>query len=153
MKSFLTALSAVALAGAIYVATASGSQMAGPTAKQFKALQKEVTTLKKQVKGLTFVTVIDATLLQDCMTASVPINQFGDPNGTYGYAYTPNGGAPTLTTALDVTSKDDANALWITGGGSTCGTDLSSAARAKAARMFHLHSGSAPRVVFQARQK
>ena len=138
MKRFLTVLAAVALAGAIYVATAPGSQQtAGPTLRQFRALKAQVTKLQKAQTSLKQVVLTDTFLLTDCMSHSVPIDQFGDnqPNpfdNTVGYTWTDpaqNGGVPWLETALDVTSSDDPGALWITGGTSACGTHLNTSLR------------------------
>src|SRR3954463_12927351 len=123
MTRFLTVLAAVALAGAIYVATAPGSQTAGPTAKQFKALKKQVAKLQTDERSVRQIALTSAFLLTDCMSHTVPIDQFGDnqPNpfdNTIGYTWTDpaqNGGVPWLETALDVTTSDDPGALWVTG--------------------------------------
>ena len=145
MKRFLLALALVAVAGATYVATAPGSPAAaGPTAAQFKALKKDVAKLAKDEKQVKTIAVAEAFLLSDCMTASVPINQFGQGNGfssTYGYTWTDpaqNGGTPWLETAIDVTSSDDTGALWITGGGAQCGSDINGSLR-KLARLTGIH--------------
>jgi hypothetical protein len=51
MRQFLMLLGVAAVAGAMYVAAASGSQRsAGPTAKQFKALKTQVAALSKRLK-------------------------------------------------------------------------------------------------------
>jgi len=51
MRQFLMLVGVAAVAGAMYVAAASGSQQStGPTAKQFKALKAQVATLSKKVK-------------------------------------------------------------------------------------------------------
>lgn len=143
MTRFLSVLAAFALAGAIYVATAPGGQTASPTAKQFKALQKQVTKLQKDETKVKALASAEVVLLTDCMAHAVPIDQFGDGSSyasTTGYSYVQpdlNNGAAFNTTALDVTSADplvDPNALWITGGGAACGTDLNAAVR-KVARL------------------
>ena len=147
MKRFLTVLAVFALAGAIYVATAPGSQTAGPTMRQFRALQAKVTKLQKDQTKLKTIVQTDTFLLMDCMVHAVPIDQFGQGAGfasAYGYTWTEpdaNSGQPWLETALDVTSSDDAGALWITGGGPTCGTDLNASLR-KLSRLsgIRLHS-------------
>jgi hypothetical protein len=118
------------VAGVMYVAAASGSQQSkGPSAKQFSALKKQVAGLSHQVKTLSVV-------LQVCMQGAVPINDFGDAqNGTFGYHYLDSTKGEVLTTALDVTSKDDPNALWITGSiGTTCIKELGGFLRHEAAR-------------------
>ena len=137
MKRFLFALALVAVAGATYVATAPGSQTAGPTAAQFKALKKQVSKLQKDEKSVKNLAIAEAFLLTDCMAVSVPIGQFGDNqpsafDNTFGYTWTDpaqNGGVPWLETALDITASNDPGALWITGGDSTCGTDINASLR------------------------
>jgi hypothetical protein len=142
MQRFLLALALVAVAGATYVATAPGSQTAGPTAKQFKALKKEVAKLQKDETFVKALAIEEAVLLSDCMSEADPIGQFGDTNnGTYGYSYsdpTINGGTPFLTSAIDFAKPADPNALWITGGTSICGTDINPAIR-KIARLAGVH--------------
>lgn len=138
MTRFLTVLAAVALAGAIYVATAPGSQTAaGPTLKQFRALQTKVSRLQRDEKNVKQLVLTQAFLLADCMAHAQPIGQFGDnqPNpfdNTFGYTWTDpaqNGGVPWLETALDAASPADPGALWITGGGPACGTDIGASLR------------------------
>lgn len=52
MKRFLMLVGVAAVAGAMYVAAASGSQQSsGPTAKQFKALKTQVAALSKKLKS------------------------------------------------------------------------------------------------------
>jgi len=144
MKRFLTVLVAVALSGAIYVATAPGGQTASPTAAQFKALEKKVAKLEKDEKTVKNLASAEAALLTDCMARSVPIDQFGDAvNNTYGYSYTDPPvnnvtSPPYLTTGLDLTANTDAGALWITGGTSACGTDVNGALR-KIGRLAGIH--------------
>ena len=135
MKRFLLALSLVAVAGATYVATAPGSQTAGPTAAQFKALKKQVAKLQKDEGKVKNLAVEEAGLLADCMADALPIGQYGEGAGfasTFGYTWTDptyNGGQPWLETALDVTAPDNPNALWVTGGTSKCGADVPAAIR------------------------
>lgn len=53
MKRFLMLVGVAAVAAAMYVAAAPGSQQAAsPTARQFSALKKQVATLSKTVKTL-----------------------------------------------------------------------------------------------------
>lgn len=107
MSRFLITLAAVVVAGAMYVAAAPGSQTAAaPTAKQFKALKGQVSKLQKEVKTLTSHTNTLASVIFDCMLhQTVGVAQRGDPGGTYGYAYTPSGSTPVLTTALDLSGS------------------------------------------------
>jgi hypothetical protein len=129
MKRFLLVLALVAVAGATYVATAPGSQTAAPTARQFAALKKQVAKLQKDEKKVKGVAYAAGAIILDCMAHSVPIKQFGDPGGTYGYAYTDASMTPGLRTALDLTTNNDASGLWITYGTSKCGTDINASLR------------------------
>src|SRR5947209_14272435 len=107
MSRFLITLAAVVVAGAMYVAAAPGSQQAGPTAGQFKALKKEVAKLQKQVNNANDNVMALAFVMGHCMlSATLGVAQKGDPSNapTYGYAFTPNGGSPGLTTALDLSN-------------------------------------------------
>ena len=149
MKRFLLVLALVAVAGATYVATAPGGQTASPTAKQFRALKKQVAALSNKVKGVQGLAVAEAVLLTDCMKYSVPIDQFGDSQntpGTYGYEFSDPSvsGTPFLTTGLDTASPGDPTALWITGGDATCGTDINGALR-KVSRLSGIRFHAAPR--------
>jgi hypothetical protein len=110
MKRFFTVLAAVALAGAIYVATAPGSQTASPTARQFKALKAQVGKLQKEVNVLNSHTNLLAAVMFGCMLhETVGVAQRGDPGGTFGYGYT-DGGA-SLTTALDLSETPTSTLL------------------------------------------
>jgi hypothetical protein len=126
MKRFLMLVGVAAVAAAMYVAAAPGSQQAsGPTAKQFKALKAQVASLNKSEKAL-------KKLVKDCVQIVIPINQFGDNTSaqTEGYVYRqPSGSIPEfLTTALDATDPADTGALWVAGvaapNRSACTTDL-----------------------------
>ena len=131
MKRFLLVLAFVAVAGATYVATAPGSQSSAPTARQFRALKKEVSGLKTQLKQVKLVVGAEAVLITDCMVVAKPVNQFGN-GSTTGYQYVDpavNGNAPVPTPALKYASPSDATAVWFTGGGAKCGTDLKSSLR------------------------
>ncbi len=128
MKRFLMLVGVAVVAAAMYVAAGSASQQSkGPSEKQFMALEKQVASLSKSLKA-------DTTLIKACIQAAVPINQFGDPDGSLsgtdqGYHYG-MGADPTATssdvytTGLDVTAPTDTGALWVVGGDSSCGTAL-----------------------------
>ena len=105
MRRFLMLLGVAAVAGAMYVAAAPGSQQSkGPTAKQFKALQKEVSSLNRHVASLsttldTVKTEADAaaTIIGGCYLTSsgssakfavLPVAQFGATG--YGYFFGTN---------------------------------------------------------------
>ncbi len=135
MKRVLMVAALAAVATATYVATATGAQQAGPTARQFKALEKKVTKLQTDEKKVKTLAIEEAELLNVCMVHSAPIDQFGDVQNdpaTFGYSYTDpavNSGTPYLTTGLDLTANDDPGALWITGGTSACGNTLNASLR------------------------
>jgi len=131
MKRFLMLVGVAVVAAAMYVAAAPGSQQAsGPTAKQFKALKKQVTSLSKTVKGIKKV-------VTDCVQIAIPIDQFGDGNNqNFGYEYSTDGvpdNGTILTTALDAAVATDPTAVFFTGGDSTCGTLVNGSALRHAA--------------------
>src|SRR5438094_775657 len=110
MKRFFTVLAVVASAGAIYVATAPGSQTASPTGRQFRALKAQVTKLQKQVNLLKSHTNLLAIVTFSCMLhETVGVAQRGDPGGTFGYAYT--NPSTSLTTALDLSATPTSTLL------------------------------------------
>jgi hypothetical protein len=134
MKRFLLAIALVAVVGATYVATAPGSQTAGPTAAQFNALKRQVGALRKQVGRVKDLAYSEAGLLIDCVTAAVAIRAYGDyttvTGPTYGYSYSDpniNGGTPFPETALNITASTDPEASWMTVGGSACKNDIGAA--------------------------
>ena len=93
MKRFLMLMGVAAVAGAMYVAAASGSQQSsGPTAKQFKALKTQVAALSKKLK--TTQTDLD-TLAFAYVHCSLPSMITVDQRSGY------QNGAGT-TTALDI---------------------------------------------------
>jgi hypothetical protein len=128
MKRLLMLVGVAAVAAAMYVAASPASQQSkGPTEKQFLALQKKVTGQGKTIKTLKQFAGLEVTLIEDCIQAAVPIDQFGNPGASTpeGYHYDLPGNVPEeiLTTALDVTDPtQDTGALFITGGDANCGT-------------------------------
>lgn len=151
MKRFLMLVGVAVVAAAMYVAASPASQQAkGPTAKQFKALKAQVTGLGHTVKGLKLVVAVEAKVLTDCVQVAVPINQFGDPDGSLsgtpqGYVYgrgaypgTPGDPLTAYTTGLDVTSTTDTGAAWFVGAkgptaGAACASDIGAGALRRAA--------------------
>jgi hypothetical protein len=117
MKRFLMLVGVAAVAGAMYVAASPASQQSrGVTAKQFKALKKQVATLSKTLKAAkaeadAAVEIIGACYLKDngngtAGFAVMPVSRLG--NSAAGYLFgTSATNAPT--TALDeVTSSPQA---------------------------------------------
>lgn len=117
MKRFLMLVAVAAVAGAMYVAAAPGSQQATPpTARQFAALKKQVTRMKKTLTLLkrdeTKVKAAAgeaAGFIAGCLvTAGVaPVSQFGDATtATYGFQYVATPATtPVNRTALDIDSS------------------------------------------------
>jgi hypothetical protein len=109
MKRFLMLLAVAAVAGGMYVAAAPGrTAHAGPTWKQYSALQKQVVALKKQVGQVKKVAADADGFVRSCLLTTnagvAAVSVFGDSNAnpTYGYNFTQLGGAQALTTALDI---------------------------------------------------
>lgn len=126
MKRLLMLVGVAVVAAAMYVAASPASQQSkGVSVKQFNALKKTVAAQGKKVKALDQLAGLEVTLIESCVQAAVPIDQFGDGSATptEGYQYSqPAGLGDFLTTALDLSDSSDSGALWITGGDSTCGT-------------------------------
>jgi len=102
MRRFLMLVGVAAVAGAMYVAAASGSQQsAGPTAKQFKALKAQVAGLSRKLKTTqTALNTVAFAYVHCSLPVERGIVQKGD--SVNGYSFTPPGGSPGFTTALDV---------------------------------------------------
>ena len=120
MKRFLMFVGVAVVAAAMYVAASPASEQSrGPTAKQFKALKKQVATLSKTLKQVkaeadASVTIIGACYLHDNGdgTASflkMPVSQRGNPASGYLFGTSTASPATAPTTALDeVTSSPQA---------------------------------------------
>ena len=84
MKRFLMLVGVAVVAAAMYVAAGSASQQSkGVSPKQFKALQKQVATLGKELKTVKTEATAAAGFISNCLASSnsgvLPINEFGDP--------------------------------------------------------------------------
>jgi hypothetical protein len=126
-----------AVAGAMYVAAAPGSQQAsGPTAKQFNVLKKQVATLSKSLKTVKSEANAAFGFIGACLVSVnsgvLPINLFGDPTGTVtgtaqGYHYG-TGADPTVTTndqyatALSLDSSSPFQGVYVQGVDPSCVT-------------------------------
>jgi hypothetical protein len=99
MKRFLMALAVAAVGAVTYVAAAPGSpQAAGPTARQFAALKRQVGNLQKQVKAAKNEADAGLGLITLCvMHKPVGVDQVGTT--TSGYLFGPPQTAPTVVTA------------------------------------------------------
>jgi hypothetical protein len=127
MKQFMLLVGVAAVAGAMYVAGASGSQQAsGPSLAQFKALKKQVASEGKTLNSVKKLAVAEGALLVACDAHAVAIGQFGNPAAGEGYHYLlPSNNPPEiLTTSLDAANPADPNASFFAYGGPTCNTAL-----------------------------
>jgi outer membrane murein-binding lipoprotein Lpp len=110
MKRFLMLVGVAVVAAAMYVAAGTASQQSrGPTAKQFKALKAQVASLSKKLSSTRKEADAAVGFIGQCFVSTnsgvLPINEFGDPNGTFGYRFDSDGTGPTtdvFTTALDI---------------------------------------------------
>ena len=105
MKRFLIVLALVAVAGATYAATAPGSQTAGPTAAQFRALKRVVAGLKRKVIAAQQDTdALGEFLLQCVAHAPVAAHSVGDSSN--GYLFGAPGTPPASATATNALALD-----------------------------------------------
>jgi hypothetical protein len=110
MRQFLMLVGVAAVAGAMYVAGASGSQQAKfASEKQVVALEKRVTALTKSLKNVKFEADAATTLIGDCYLidsasganfAQLPVTQFGGSGP--GFLFGTDSSSATPRTALDV---------------------------------------------------
>jgi hypothetical protein len=109
MQRFLIFVGVAVVAAAMYVAASPASQQAkGPSAKQFKALQKQVAALKKDETSVKKLTVALAEIVGGCYLDSssnlltLPVSDFG--TATSGFVFgPPNSTAGQIArSALDV---------------------------------------------------
>jgi hypothetical protein len=93
-------------------------------------LSKTLSTLRKDEGNVKKLALAEAGLLLACMTKTMPVDQFGDSVGhTQGFVYSSDALADTgdsVTAALAPAPSTDTNAIWFTGGDSTCQTALQS---------------------------
>jgi len=109
MKRFVGVFALVVVAGAVYVATSSGAQHAGPTAKQFAALKKQVTKLQKQVKTATTDADTALGFVLECV-AHQPVAVDSVGTSTDGYLFGAPGTTPEeATTGLNLAPSTEAS--------------------------------------------
>lgn len=107
MKRFLMLLAIGVVASAMYVAASPASQQSrGPTARQFRALKKQVAKLSKTLKTVKSQAQYARDYVHDCLRSTnagaMPVSEFGDAlNHTHGYQYF-DGTKTSYTTALDI---------------------------------------------------
>jgi hypothetical protein len=139
MKRFLMLVGVAVVAAAMYVAASPASQQStGPSEKQFLALEKKVTAQGKTLKAVKSEANAAAGFIASCLASSnsgvLPINEFGDPAGTFGYQYTANGTDIVDRTALDVDQSSPFQGVYIQGVDPACVTS--------ALRHGQTHSGA-----------
>jgi hypothetical protein len=111
MNRLLMLVGVAVVAAAMYVAASPASQQSkGPTAKQFKALQKKVTSLTKELKTVKPEADISASYILTCLSSvsagsitinAMPVSRRG--SSTSGYWFGTTAAPPTsTTTALDI---------------------------------------------------
>jgi hypothetical protein len=110
MQRFLIFVGVAVVAAAMYVAASPASQQAkAPSAKQFKALQKQVAALKKDETSVKKLTIALATIVGGCYLDSsgnivtLPVSDFGTT--TLGFLFGAPGTPPasaTARSALDI---------------------------------------------------
>jgi hypothetical protein len=118
MKRFMMLVGVAVVAAAMYVAASPASQRSsGPSAKDFKALKKQVASLTKTEKTLKKEADYAAGFVATCLTSNnalvVPVNEFGNTTGTgtTGYMYGTTSGATAVKAALDVDPSQQPGAL------------------------------------------
>src|SRR6476659_1243009 len=106
MRRFLMLVGVAAVAAAMYVAAASGSQQSkGPTLRQFNALKKQGATLTKNLKSVKTEADAVATIVGSCYVSGssleiLPVSVLG--SNTESYLFCTDSGYAAPTTALDV---------------------------------------------------
>ena len=129
MKGFALLLGALVGAGLLYVTTATGSQQAGPTRKEFNALKKTVNTLKKDDLAVQAV-------LAGCLTNAIPSARFT------GYEYRASDGSTVIETALDVAEQGDSPTIYLLDVGQACASAINSAGRLHGVNLKVLRPGT-----------
>ena len=119
MQRFLIFVGVAVVAAAMYVAASPASQQAkGPSAKQFKALQKQVAALKKDETSVKKLTIALAEIVGGCYLdtssnlVTLPVSEVG--NTSTGFYFGTAGATPsTLATrsALDVNASSPTESL------------------------------------------
>jgi hypothetical protein len=113
MQRFLIFVGVAVVAAAMYVAASPASQQAkAPSAKQFKALQKQVAALKKDETSVKKLTLALAEIVGGCYLdtnsnlVTLPVSEFGNAStGFYfGTAGSATPGAATRS-ALDINAS------------------------------------------------
>jgi hypothetical protein len=105
MRRFLMLAAFAAVAAAMYVAAASGSQQSrGPTAKQFKALKTQVATLSKKLKTTqNDLSALALAYVHCSLPSEIGLAEKPSGGGSgWGYDFTFGDGTPGFAAALDL---------------------------------------------------
>src|SRR4051812_9076178 len=111
MRRFLMLVGVAAVAGAIYVAAASGNQQStGATAKQLQAVKTQVTVLSKKLKATQNDLDGLATAYVHCsLPFEIGIAEKPSGGGSgWGYDFTFGNGTPGFAAALDLAATPPA---------------------------------------------
>jgi hypothetical protein len=131
MKRMTMGLALALIAGLLSAVPA----LAGSNCHSWKCVNGKINSLQSQVNRDTRAVAIIAGCL-----AEVPVTAYGDPNGSFGYAYDKGGGAATNdTTALDFTASGGSVSAWLLG--DSCNSATTAFGIAHSARQ---HAGSNP---------
>ena len=107
MKRLLMLVAVAVVASVMYVAASPASQQSrGPTAKQYRALKKQVAKMSKVLKTVKRQAQYARDYVHDCLRSTgagaVAVSEFGDAvTHTFGYQYF-DGTSTHYTTALDL---------------------------------------------------
>jgi len=102
MNRLLAVFAAALVAVAVYAVAAPASEQA-VTPKQFAALSKKVKNIQTELAAF-----------ENCITQAVPVAQYGDLNGNYGYLYETSTGSEIFTTGLDIADSTSSTYVLIT---------------------------------------
>jgi hypothetical protein len=113
MKRFLMLVGVAVVAAAMYVAASPASQQSkGPSAKQFKALKKQVATLSKSLKTARAEADGAASFIVSCLTSGnagvLGVNQFGTTSNGFLFGAPGTPASATARTALDADTSASA---------------------------------------------
>ena len=106
MKRFLMLVAVAVIASAMYVAASPAGQQSRPTAKQYRAMKRQVAKMSRILKTVKRQAQYARDYVHDCLRSTeagaVAVSEFGDAvTHKYGYSYF-DGTSTHYTTALDI---------------------------------------------------
>ena len=106
MKRFLMLVAVAVIASAMYVAASPAGQQSRPTAKQYRAMKRQVAKMSRILKTVKRQAQYARDYVHDCLRSTeagaVAVSEFGDPvTHKYGYSYF-DGTSTYHTSALDI---------------------------------------------------